>query len=106
MHGDAQAAVLHAQRQDQVLAHQVFGDEGGGVGGDLVAVQLHVLHVVLLGQGLKDVGFATQLQVDQGFADPQVLGLGVIEGLVHFLLGDDSPLREDLAQLLLRLGHG
>src|SRR3712207_8941118 len=40
-----------------------------------VLVEVEVLHVVLGGQRLVDVGLAAQLEVDQGFADPQLLGL-------------------------------
>ena len=77
----AQLAVFHAQRQDQVLAHDVVGDQVDGVGRDGALLQVDVFHVVLRGQRLVDVGLAAQLEIDQGFADAQVLGLGVLQGL-------------------------
>ena len=58
-------AILLTQGEDQVLAHQVFGDQLGGVGRDELLVQIDVLHVVLGGQRFIDVVVAAQLQVDQ-----------------------------------------
>jgi hypothetical protein len=103
---DAQPPVLHAERQDQVLLHQVVGDQRGRVGRQRPAVDLDVLHVVLGGQGLVDVALAAQLQVDQGLADAEVLGLGVVQGLLDLLLRDDAPLDQLFPELLLCLGHG
>lgn len=102
---DLQLAALGPQGEDEVLAHQVFGDQRDGVGRDGAAVELHVFHVVLRGQRLVDVALGAELQVDQGLTDPQALGLGMVERFIDFLGGDDAPFDEDFAQLLLLLGH-
>ena len=97
------AARLHAMFLPNT--HELFGDQRRRVGRHGTLLQIEVFHVVLLGQRLIDVGFAAQVEADQCFADALVLGLAGFKGLGHFLLGDDPPIDENLAELLLLLGH-
>ena len=93
--GKPQFSALHAQRKHQVFAHEVVWNQIDRIGGDRTLVQVDVFHVVLLGQGLIDVDLAAQFQVNQGLANAQALGLGVLKGLGDLAGGDDAPLNED-----------
>jgi hypothetical protein len=104
--GQADLPAVEAERQDDVLLHQLVGDEVDGVGRDGVLVEVDVLHAVLHGQGLVDHGLATHLEIGEGFADAEVFALGMLEGAGDVLGGDGLQVDENFAQLLLLSCHG
>ncbi len=62
-HRHDQLVVLDANRQHQVLAHEVLGDERSGVGVDVVRAHIDEGEAHLLGNGLRDPVLADVAQV-------------------------------------------
>ncbi len=59
--GDAQLSLLHAQRQNEVLAHDVIGNQVDGVGRDRALIEIDVFHPMLSRQRLGDLVFVAEL---------------------------------------------
>src|SRR5205823_5995120 len=59
--GDLEFAVFLREGKDQVLFHQLVGDQRDGIGGHGAFVEVDELHVVLGREGLVDVAFGGEL---------------------------------------------
>ncbi len=102
---DPQPAVLHAQRQDEVLAHQIVWNQIDRVGGDRGLVQLDIIQPVLGGQRLEDISLGADLQIDQRFANAHALLFAVLQRLGDVLGIGKTPFNQQLTEFFLLTGH-
>ena len=98
---ELQPPVHRAHGQDQVLLDEVLGDEREiDLALGLFLVEVDELHVELGGQRLGDLRLLAEAGLHERLAEALPGPAGQVEPLLDLLVGDGSPLREDLTELL------
>ena len=103
---DTEGAVFFVEGEDLVLADEVGRDEVKVGGGEHGLVEVDVLHVVLVGEGLGDFFFGGELEIEDDLVKGAARAAGLVEGFLGIGLLDRADFEKDVGDFFTFPRHG